>query len=122
MATIRYPLASTTFTETECDKLEVILYKTILPKMGVNRHIGKVYRYGPISSQGLACPNIYTEQGIAQLQLLLDHGGLTTQCGILLPACYESSTLETGSAYPMFDLPYANYQSLTTQSYLKSIW
>ena len=25
MATIRYPLASTTFTETECDKLEVIL-------------------------------------------------------------------------------------------------
>ena len=74
-----------------------------------------------ISAQGLACPNIYTEQGIAQLQLLLDHGGLQTQCVILVLTCYESSTLETGSAYPMFDIPYAKYQDLATQSYLKSI-
>ena len=56
MASLRYPLAARTFTEKECDKLEVLLYKTILPKMGVNRHIAKVYRYGPISAQGTSCP------------------------------------------------------------------
>ena len=75
--------------------------------MGVNRHITKVYRYGPTSAQGLACPKIYTEQGIAQLQLLIDHGGLQTQFGILFLTCYNFSILEIGSAHPMFDLLYA---------------
>ena len=65
MATIKYALPSTTYTEKECDALTIPLFKTILPKMGINRHLALVYRYGPASCFGLQCNNIYTEQGIA---------------------------------------------------------
>ena len=41
MAIKQYPLTATKFTEKECNKLEFILCKIIIPKMGVNRHIEK---------------------------------------------------------------------------------
>ena len=104
MATLKYALPSTTYTEAECNKLMTPLFQTILPKMGINRHLALVYRYGPSSCYGLQCNNLYTEQGIAKLQLLLDQAGTTTQCGLLLTSCYEYHSLQHGTSSPLFKL------------------
>ena len=121
-ATLRYPLAALTMTESQCDKLVQPIYSCILPQMGVNRHIAKLYRYEPKGFHSLGLPNLYTDQGIEQLKQVLFHGGSDTQCGILLQCCLKYHQLEVGSAIPLFMLDYDKYGLLCTDSYIKSIW
>ena len=96
-ATLSYPLAALTLTKKECERLMIPLYACALPRMGVNRHIALVYRYGPKCFHGLGLKHLYTDQGIEQLKILLSHGGSDSYCGILLQCCYELLQLEVGA-------------------------
>ena len=71
VAKVRNFMESSTFTRTECENLQKSLYKMILPKMGINNHIPKVFRYAPKCFQGAELPNIYTDQGIYQINHFL---------------------------------------------------
>ena len=121
-ATLSYPLAAITLTKRECEHIVIPIFKTILPRMGINRHIAKCYRYGPKKYHGLGLRNLYTDQGVEQLKMLLRHGGTKSQCGILIQCCYEALQLEVGSQQPLFDLDYETFEALCTESYLKTVW
>ena len=51
--TLSYPLAALTVEKKEYEKMMIPMYACALPRMGVNRHIALVYRYGPNVSTGL---------------------------------------------------------------------
>ena len=67
MKSLGYLLAAVCLTESQCDKIMRPVLKAALPKMGVNKNIGRVYVYGLAKYQGLELPNLYTELGISQL-------------------------------------------------------
>ena len=90
------------------------LYKTVLPSIGINRHITKEYRYAPKRYQGLGLMNIYTDMNIETIQLLLNHAGTNSQLGLFIQVQIEALQLEVGTTSPIFTLPYAKYKILTT--------
>lgn len=65
---ISFYLPLTTFSFSQCERLQGIMYSALLPQMGYNRHIPKVVRHGPKHLGGLGLIHMYTEQGIKHLQ------------------------------------------------------
>ena len=122
MKTLTYPTAALTITEKECDKLMSKIKIVALPKMGMCRTISHVYLYGLIRYQGNAFPNLYTELCIDRLKLLLKHGGRSTQLGTSLEACLEGHQLELGTDTAIFDLDFATFGFLATDSIIKHTW
>ena len=122
LRTVEYPIATTTFTMKQCETLLRPILKAALPKLGIARTTGRKYLHGPIKLQGCNIPNIYTELGVARLNLLLSHGGRSTQVGTALTCCIESLQLECGAVEELFSLDYKKYGPLVTNCTLKHTW
>ena len=61
----------TYFTRRQCDRLQVPIYQSILPKLGYNRHLPLAVRFGPDKYGGAGLVNAYTEQCIKHVQFLV---------------------------------------------------
>ena len=120
--TVEYPLAATTFTAKQCDVLLQPILKAALLKLGIAQTTGRKYLHGPIKLQGCNIPNIYTELGVARINLLLTHGGRNTQVGTALTCCIESLQLECGALDELFSIDYDKYGPLVTNCTLKHTW
>ena len=122
MAKIRYSTDSSTFSREECDDLQKPIYKTMLPKIGLNKHLPLAFRYAPKSLQGLELPNIYTDQGIGQLQHFLRHIGVKSQDGDMIICNLEAVQIIIGTTIPFLNLPFIDYQNLLPECWMKSLW
>ena len=117
-----YPLQATTFSSDDCDDIVRPLYAEILPRLGANRKIPKVYRYAPKSLMGLGLPDIYVMQGTAQIKAILFHMNKGTMVGKLLMAELEAASIELGRNCSIFELQYKNWNHLLTDCWLKPTW
>ena len=81
LASLKYPLPATTFTESQGAKLSDSLFYQLLPKLGAVRYYPKVYRYAPAELQDLALPHAKVEQEIYHIQRILTHGSINTVTG-----------------------------------------
>ena len=70
---ISYALPVTTYTRKECVQIQAPAMAAFLPKIGLNRHTARTIINGPAEYGGLELSDLYTDQGIAQLRLLLGH-------------------------------------------------
>ena len=68
-----YSLSSTTLTIHECVRVDRSYLPTLLSRMGFNRYIKQLLLFGPPSLGAFGFTNTWTDQGIAQIQLLLGH-------------------------------------------------
>ena len=75
----QYRLPALSLPKISCEEIMNPVYKVMISKMGVNKHIPLEYRYGPKSMQGLELPHLYTTQGIEQIQHVLQNGGQNNQ-------------------------------------------
>ncbi len=66
---ILYPLAVTSFTESQALSITCHLYQTLLPRLGVNHHYPLVLHHIPAKFHGLELLRPYWEQGLAGLKL-----------------------------------------------------
>ena len=73
MATIKYCLPITRFTQEQCHKLSIVMEKALLPKMGFNRHMPKAVLYGPHRFGGKQLMNIHTEQTVLHTEKFMAH-------------------------------------------------
>jgi len=71
---LAYPLVMTTFTEEECQAIMKPILAAGLPAMGVVRMAARAAVHGPLRYQGLDIPNLYTEQMVARITMLLQYG------------------------------------------------
>ena len=117
-----YPLQATTLNQDECDDILRPLYAEILPRLGANRKIPKVYLYAPKSLMGLGLPDIYAMQGTAQIKALIFHMNKCTMVGKLLLAEIGAASIELGINCSVFELKYNLWGHLLTDCWLKSIW
>lgn len=60
------------------------LSSTILPLIGLNRHIPLKLRYAPLSRGGFALPNLFCEMGIIKIKQVLKDIRRNTESGKLM--------------------------------------
>jgi len=119
---LRYPLAVTSFTESQALSITCRLYQTLLPRLGVNRHYPLVLRHIPAKFYGLGLPQPYWEQGLAALKLFLEFGNTSRPESVLIQMSLELLQLEVGTGQLIFDADFSQWSLLATQCWLKSIW
>lgn len=69
-----------------------------------------------------ALPNLYIEQAILWICLVLTHGAIDTPTGSLLRASLEQVQLEVGISTAFLSAPFESYGFLLTDCFWKSIW
>jgi len=117
-----YPLAVTTFTQNQCYELMQPILNVGLPKIGCNRSMPRALVHGPLAKAGLNIPQLYTEQAVTQLLMLLRYGSnCTDPTGILLQALAKAMQLETGIAGELLQTP-GIFEPLITDTWLKRLW
>lgn len=80
------------------------------------------FRHAPLSLNGLNLPDLYIEQGIAQLRQVITHGAISSITGKLFRVSLELAQLEIGSGQPLFSTPFHIYGCLLTHCWIKSLW
>ena len=119
---LRYCLPATTFTPQESRHILTPLYKHLLPKLGCVSTIPLQFRYAPPSMFGLGLPDVYVEQGIAQLKFFTAHRYGNTSAGRLLDISLAQLQLEVGCEKEVLTTPFSGYGHLATKSWLASLW
>jgi len=118
---LAYPLAVTTFTEQQCAELMKPILGVGLPKIGCVRSMPRAVVHSPLELSGLNIPNLYTEQAITQIVMLLRYGQcLHEQTGILLRALAEAMQLETGLGIEPLQTP-GIFKPLIMNTWLKRL-
>ena len=70
---ISYALPVSTFTQKECNYIQAPAMSAFLPKIGLNRNTSRAIINGPTTYGGLQLKDVYTEQGLGQIRLLVGH-------------------------------------------------
>ena len=71
MPSIKYPLPSLSLTPQDCCNIEKLYKSSIVQKCSYNKNLPNAIIYSNKSYGGLSLNNLYTEQGISQLQALI---------------------------------------------------
>ena len=98
------------------------LYKLILLTLGASKSLPNVYRFAPLSLQGLEAPNFYVEQGICKVSKLLTHGDSGNLTSDLIAVSMEQAQLEVSIGTPLLQVPFDQYGMLCTQCWVKGLW
>ena len=93
-----------------------------LPKIGLNRHTSRATIHGTSAYGGLRIPEVYTEQGIGQIRLLIGHLRRGDQTGKLLVVAMSIMQLRVGSRILFLNLPYPKYAGWIKYTWLSSLW
>ena len=72
--TLTYPLAATTFTESECRSLCTPLFQIGLSRSHIVRSMPRAVVHGPASAGGFAVPDLFVEQCLAHITAFLNFG------------------------------------------------
>ena len=117
--TLEYPLAALTLSDDDLKTIVWPIISVVLPKMGMNRCLPRVLRYGPLEVAGVGIRDLYIVMGMARIQYLLEHPWKDTPTGDLIKSNWESLTLEAGLLGSLFD---ANYDVLKTWLLTDETW
>ena len=90
--------------------------------MGFNRCTKQLLLFGPPSLGAFGFTNTWTNQGIAQLQLLLGHLCKNEEIGELTNILLETLQLVIGSPLPLFHYPLTQVMKFCTHNWLLNIW
>ena len=104
MRTLHHGLLPTAMTFKECNKLMKMLLTGALPKMGIAWTANRTLATAKTKLHGLGLTHLYILQLVDHLKVLCDHGGTSSDTGILLSASLESFALQAGYADNPFDL------------------
>ncbi len=98
------------------------MYRTLLPRLGVNRHFPLALRHAPVKFQGLGLPHPYWEQGLAALKLFLEFSNTSRPESVLIQTSLELLQLEVGTGDLILCADFMKWGSLATPCWLKSLW
>jgi hypothetical protein len=81
---LSYSLPCTSLTPSQCRHIQAPALATLLPKLHLNRHSPRAVLFSGPRYGGLSLPNLYDDQGIGQLRLLIGHLKLNNDTGLLI--------------------------------------
>ena len=109
MASIKYCLPITRFSNKQCHKLAIVVERALLPKLGFNRHMPKVVLYGPRKFGGKEMMHVHTEQTILHTEKFMAHIRGKDEIGDLQMILLNQQQLVCGAKDFLFQLPYSRY-------------
>jgi len=119
---LRYPLAVTSFSETQALSIVSKLYHTLLPCLGANRYYPLALRHASPKFQGLGLPHPYWEQGCAALSVFLEFSNVIRPEQTLIQTSLEYLQLEVGTSVEVLQADFNRWGHLATDCWLKSLW
>lgn len=122
MKSVEYPMALTTFSQSEWFQILSPALLTCLPKAGVCRFFKRLAVFSPLRYQGLGLPHPYVTQVLHHLQTILKHLSISTQALPYLRAVLEGHRLESGTSYELFQQDYQNTAILASDTWVKKVW
>ena len=122
MKTLEYPLLATTLTQKDCAYIMAPVLEGGLTRAGICRNMARALVHGPKLYKGLDLHNLYTTQGLVQIQAILNHCWQGTDTGLLLQTYMEFIKIEIGMPGPLFQLDYKMYGQLAEDSLVKHAW
>ena len=122
MKSVEYPMALTTFTAKQWEKLMSPVLMTLLPKAGICRSFPRAVVYAPLRFQGLGIPHPFAVQMTKHLDMLLRHPANRTATASFLEANVQAHQLETGTSFGIFQQVYDNTAILASDTWVKRVW
>jgi hypothetical protein len=120
--TLEYPLATTTLSKSQCDKLTSVIAQVALPRIGVIRSFPRALLHAPPKFAGLNIPNLYVEQGVSHILRLIRYSrSKNHSTGLLLRQTCEALKLELGTNGPLLSNSWS-LAVLATDGWIKSTW
>jgi hypothetical protein len=102
---ISYPLPCTSIPPVLCRRIQAPALAALLPKLHLNRHSPRVVLFAGPTYGGLSLPDLYDDQGLGQLLLLIGHVKLEDENGKLILSLLSHTKLHIGSNISIFQLP-----------------
>jgi len=124
LKSLSYPLSATsTLTENQCYLILKPVLAEGLSRSGIVRSFPRDVVHGPVRFGGLGITNLFCEQKLTQIELLLKFSThpthLTSQvCQLSM----EQFKMEVGIEASILSLPFAVYKHLVTPCLLTSMW
>ena len=122
MKTIEYPLAATTFTRKQVDKLMSPLLRTILPITRIQRNMPRKLVYGTLRARGLDIKDPYITQLIYHLQSIMRHQQRDLPSRQLHEENMDNVQLHVGSELPFWEISFDQYGVLAPTGWMKNTW
>ena len=116
LPTIGYSLSVTSMTDTELQQVQTLMNQVTLNKLGYNRNYPRAAAFAPIQEFGSGLHDIRLEQGLAQIQALLNYIGTGHKVGKLMIISYRTLQIEAGVHFELLAQPQ------TPLSYLTPCW
>ena len=115
---LEYPLAATTLSKPQVDKIMSALLPTALPRSGLTRKFPHAVLYGPAELQGMGVTSLYDYQYCRHVQDIVDQTWRGTPTGRLIQINLEAVKVEAGLFGPLFDNPIEITWFNTTSSWI----
>jgi hypothetical protein len=93
---IKYSLSVTTMTTTELHSVQSLITAVTLNKLGYHRNYPHAVAFAPIRFFGCGMCDLRTEQGLAQINALLDYIGTGHKIGDVMAIFFRSLQVEAG--------------------------
>jgi hypothetical protein len=119
---MKYTLSSTTLSRSKCTQVDRSYLPTFLSHMGINRCTKQLLLFGPTSLGEIGFTNTWTDQGIAQVQLLMGHLCQQEEIGQLAIILLEILQLVTGSVLSLFSYPLSQVLKYCQRTWLLNVW
>ena len=119
---ITYSLPVSTFSNKESRWIQAPAMSAFLPKISLNRHTARSIVNGPSSLGGLQLPDVYADQSIGQIRLLLGHLRRGDSTSRLISIAMGIMQLRIGSGTLFLNLPFSKYEGWVEKTWLTSIW
>ena len=102
---LEYPLGITQFTQQQCDQITAPVISAVLASLGYNRNMPRTVVYGPIRLGGIGLHDMYIEQGLRQIMLLVGHIRQGSETRFLIEASIKWCHIQAGSEFHLLEHP-----------------
>jgi hypothetical protein len=110
---IGYSLPVTSMNDTELQQVQTLMNRVILNKLGYNRNYPRAAAFAPTQEFGTGLHDIRVEQGLAQIQALLNYIGTSHKVGRVMLISYRTLQIEAGVAFHLLENPQSPLSYLT---------
>ena len=93
-----------------------------LSKAGICRQMARALVHGPKQYKGLNLHNLYTTQGLVQIQAILNHYWRGSDTGTLIKTSMEYIKMEVGMTGSLFQSDFNLFGHLAEDSLVKHVW
>jgi hypothetical protein len=123
MKSLIYCLPAMTFTEKECKHILAPVLKASLPKSRISSTFPHAVVFGPIAELGIGYSDLFTIQGVSQLQTIVQYLQSPNDItGKLLRANLEAAKVDIGLGDEFFRYEYKSFSKHLTTCWVKSVW